>query len=138
MLKFYNFLIEYRHFISLATIVVLLSFVSSNAFAQLGRGCYVAGVLYTENVPDQGNRYFYRTPGNLASSCGFEPTGNSGNCRLYNGGNVNNNNSYTLYNDAFSNDWEEISCPIDDYVWFLLVGIAGVVIFKFKLNLIFS
>lgn len=95
------------------------------AKAEIGRGCYVGGVLYTENTA-KGNRFFYRAPGNLVSDCGYNPIGNDGNCRLYNGGNINNNNSYTLYEDAFSNKWEEIECPIDTYVWFLLIAVAGV------------
>lgn len=98
--------------------------------AQLGRGCYVGGVLYTSNTP-AGNRYFYRDV-SLSSDCGFERTGNQGNCRLYNSGNVNSNSSYTQYGDAFSNDWEEISCPIDNSVWFILIITCGFSIFRLQ------
>ncbi|RYG01606.1 MAG: hypothetical protein EOO07_33965 [Chitinophagaceae bacterium] len=110
-------------------LVGCLFFVS--AHAQLGRGCYVGGVLYTTNTSN-GNRFFYRSPGNITNSCGYTPTGNDGNCRLYNSGPLGNNNSYTLYYDAFSNDWAEIICPIDDQVWLLIVSIAGFSIWKFR------
>lgn len=108
--------------------VFLLIFMSLNLAAQIGRGCYVDGVLYTANTA-KGNRYFYRTPGEMNSACGFVPTGNDGNCRLYNSGNINNNSSYTLYNDSFSNDWAE-NCPLDDYIPYVLLGVVGLVVAK--------
>ncbi|MES2419213.1 MAG: hypothetical protein V4541_13580 [Bacteroidota bacterium] len=98
----------------------------------IGRGCYVDGVLYTTNTA-KGNRFFYRTSGTLISDCGFVVTGsNDGNCRLYNSGNINKNASYTLYAESFGNKWEEISCPIDNEVWMLLVSVSVFVVLKVK------
>jgi hypothetical protein len=114
-------------------LLFLLFIISLNLSAQIGRGCYVDGVLYTENTA-KGNRFFYRTSGVLLNDCGFIPTGNDGNCRLYNGGNINNNNSYTLYEDSFSNDWEVIPCPLDKYVWYLLVSISTFSFFRLRYN----
>ncbi|MCY1507263.1 hypothetical protein D9M68_415360 [compost metagenome] len=113
---------------SLKYVVLLLVLLCSMPFglhANIGRGCYVGGVLYTQNTA-KGNRYFYRSPGNLTSDCGFQPVGNNANCRLYNSGNINNNSSYTLYSGAFSNKWEEIICPIDENVWMLVCSAAGI------------
>jgi hypothetical protein len=112
------------------SLTICFLFCYSFANAQLGRGCYVGGLLYTANT-SAGNRYFYRTS-SISSDCGFERTGNEGNCRLYNSGNINNNNSYTQYGDAFSNDWEEISCPIDGNVWLILISTCAFSIFKLR------
>ena len=111
-------------FISISTVI--------HVNAQIGKGCYVGGVLYTNNN-SKGNRYFYQPPGDLYSVCGYNPTGNSGNCFIYNSGPISNINSYIKYIGGFSNDWEEIECPIDDYVWVLLILCVVVSIFKFKL-----
>ncbi len=125
--------IKRTHWLKVISIclIIFLAGIFSTAKAQIGRGCYVGGVLYTDKT-SAGNRYFYRTSGTLTDPCGYTRTGNQGNCRLYNGGNINNNNSYTLYNDAFSNDWDVIICPIDHEVWLLLIATAGFSIFRFK------
>ncbi|MEJ5995881.1 hypothetical protein WG904_15735 [Pedobacter sp. Du54] len=112
-------------------LILLISLFYESAHAQLGRGCYVGGVLYTTNT-SKGNRFFYRSPGNITNVCGYTPTGNDGNCRLYNSGPLGNNNSYTLYSDAFSNDWAEINCPIDDYVWLLMLSAVGLSVWRFR------
>lgn len=112
-------------------LVMGFSCLINTAKAQLGKGCYVEGVLYTSNTSN-GNRYFYRSPGNISNPCGYVRTGNIGNCRLYNSGPLGNNSSYTLYTDAFSSDWAEVECPIDDYVWLLLVAIGGISILRFR------
>jgi hypothetical protein len=116
--------------IKLCLLFVLMS-VSLCIHAQIGRGCYVDGVLYTANTP-KGNKYFYRTSGINTTQCEFVSTGNDGNCRLYNGGNINNNSSYTRYLNAYSSAWEEITCPLDDYVWVLLASISAVVFFRLR------
>lgn len=111
--------------------IIVLSFLVNVVHAETIRGCYVNGVLYTNNT-SKGNRYFYRT-GGLIAECGFEPTGtNNGICRLYNSGPVSKNSSYTIYNESFNNKWDEINCPIDDYVWPLMILIAMIAIYKFK------
>ena len=133
MVNSWNFLIRYRQIVSCIVFLVLFFLISNTPVTAIGRGCYVGGVLYTENT-DNGNRFFYRSPGQLTSACGFNDTGNrDGNCRLYNGGNIYNNGSYTLYYDSFDNAWEEISCPLDDYVWVLFLAISLVVVLKFRL-----
>lgn len=76
--------------------------------AQIGRVCYVGGVLYTSRT-SKSNKHFYRTPGDMNSVCGFTKTGNTKNCRLYNGDDESKNSSYTAYSNSFSNDWDEIS-----------------------------
>ncbi|MGF1924984.1 MAG: hypothetical protein ACQUHE_12465 [Bacteroidia bacterium] len=112
-------------------LITLFVFFIADANAQIGRGCYVDGVLYTANT-SKGNRFFYRSPGNLSDPCGYEYTGsNDGQCRLYNSGPEGNNSSYTSYPTSFGNDWAVIACPIDDYVWILLVVIGGLVSNKF-------
>jgi hypothetical protein len=117
----------------LITLLILLTF--SNASAQLGRGCLVDGLLYTSNT-SRGNRFFYRTVGGLSTTCEFVQTGsNVGNCRLYNGGNEADNTSYTLYTDAFSNDWEEVTpCPLDNHFYMLLIFIFGIFSIKLKFS----
>ena len=106
-------------------LVILFTLIFTESKAQLGRGCYVDGVLYTENT-SKSNRHFYASPGNLTSVCGFQRTGNTNNCRIYVSGPIANNSSYTLYGTHFSNDWEEIvGCPLDEYVWVLIVVVAG-------------
>lgn len=106
-------------------ISLILLFCCITLFAKaIGNGCYVGGVLYTANT-SYGAIYFYRSPGNLNSICGFEPTGNqSGRCYLYNSGKINKNSSYTRYNNSYSNGWEEINCPIDEEIWILLIPIS--------------
>lgn len=101
------------------------------ANAQLGPGCYVGGVLYTSTT-SKSNRHFYRTPGDMNSVCGFIRTGSNNTCRLYNGGDESINSSYTAYSNSFSNDWDEISCPIDSYVWVLLLTSAVFSFFRLK------
>lgn len=123
-----NIVIQNAVLIKLVLVFILL-LISISLSAQIGRGCYVDGVLYTQNT-SKGNRFFYRTSGVLTTDCEFVPTGNDGNCRLYNGGNINNNSSYTLYNDAFSNDWMEIECPLDDYAFPILSVLGGYVFFR--------
>lgn len=114
-------------------IVILLTIISIDVNAQIGRGCYVDGVLYTSNT-SKGNRFFYRTPGNLSDPCGYVYTGsNDGQCRLYNSGPVGNNSSYTQYLNNFGNDWDVIACPIDDYVWLLIIALVGLAVFKFNI-----
>ena len=112
-------------------LLICLLVCSFPSYAQFGRGCYVDGVLYTANT-SKSNRHFYRTSGVLTSPCGFVRTGNTNNCRLFNGGNESNNSNYTLYNSSFSNDWDELICPIDDYAWLLMISVAGISILKFR------
>ena len=110
------------------TITLLTTFYAN---AQLGSGCYVGGILYTTET-ERGPRFFYRTP-DFVSDCGFVRTGsNLAICRLYNGGPINNINSYTSYPNSFSNDWREINCPIDSEVWLLLLVVSGFSIFRLK------
>lgn len=122
-------------FIATIIISLFLSFTVELANAQIGRGCLVNGLLYTSRTP-AGNRYFYRTSGVLSTSCSFIPTGqNSGNCRLYNSGPIDVNSSYTQYPDAFSNDWEEVECPIDTHIYLLFLFVFGLCANKFyRLN----
>lgn len=112
-------------------LIIFLTGISVKLNAQYGRGCYVDGVLYTSNTSN-GNRFFYRSPGNLTNICGYTPTGNDGNCRLYNSGPIGNNSSYTLYYDSFSNDWTEVICPLDDHVWLLLLSATGFSVLRFR------
>jgi hypothetical protein len=125
-----NFLLQNTVLIKLCFLFVLMS-ISLSIHAQIGRGCHVDGVLYTANTP-KGNKYFYRTSGVMTTSCEFVPTGNDGNCRLYNGGNINNNCSYTRYLNSFSSDWNEISCPLDQYVWVLLASFSTICFFRLR------
>lgn len=124
--------ISYRKIAFCATVTTLFLLITTIKVSAIGRGCYVGGVLYTLNT-DNGNRFFYRSPGQLTSACGFNDIGTrEGNCRLYDGGNIYNNSSYTVYYDAFDNGWEEINCPLDNYVWMLISSIIGLSIFKFS------
>ena len=127
--NFFN--INWKYITTIAFSLFLSSTVEL-ANAQIGRGCLVDGFLYT-NKTSAGNRYFYRTSGVLSTSCEFIPTGiNSGNCRLYNGGPIGSNSSYTLYPDAFSNDWEEVECPIDNHIYLFFLFVFGIYSNKFN------
>lgn len=96
----------------------------NGTFAQTVRGCLVGNVLYTE-PSGRGNDYFLRSPGNRTSTCGFFRVGNTSNCRLYNGGPISEESSYTLYPDAASNAWAEVgNCPVDTDVWMLLMPVS--------------
>lgn len=118
----------------------ILFLFSQKINAQTGRGCYVGGVLYTENTGtslNQTNRYFYTNSGAISSVCGFDDTGTKqGKCYLYDGsGSINSASNYTQYNDNFDNQWTEINCSIDDDVWILLLIITDFSILKLKLKL---
>lgn len=105
---------------------LLLNFLAIDAlFAQQGvRGCVVGNVIYTQ-PSGRGNDYFLRSPGNRTSTCGFQRVGNTSNCRLYNSGDINTESSYTLYPDAASSGWVDVSnCPVDDTAWILFVPIS--------------
>ncbi|MEJ5993790.1 hypothetical protein WG904_05090 [Pedobacter sp. Du54] len=125
-----NFLLQNTVLIKLCFLFVLMS-ISFSTRAQIGRGCYVGGVLYTANTA-KGNKYFYRTSGVKTTPCEFVRTGNQAHCRLYNGGNINNNASYTKYLNAFSNDWDEVICPLDQYVWVLLASFSTISFFRLR------
>lgn len=103
---------------------LLLSILCADTTFAQQRGCLVGNVLYTE-PSGRGNDYFLRSPGNRTSTCGFQRVGNTSNCRLYNSGDINAESSYTLYHDAASNGWVEISnCPVDDTAWMLFVPVS--------------
>ncbi|MES2652167.1 MAG: hypothetical protein V4663_10520 [Bacteroidota bacterium] len=111
------------------TLINSLFYINVNA----ADGCYVGGVLYTGHTPKSG-AYFYRTSGNITADCGVTGT-ISGSCRLYNSGNTNNNSSYTQYSNSYSTSISVVVCPIDDYVWLLMLVVAGFSFFKFRSSL---
>lgn len=111
--------------ISLFTLFVSFFYLNVKA----ADGCYVSGVLYASHTSKSG-AYFFRTPSTVAN-CGV--TGIiSGGCRLYNSGSQNSNSSYTLYGSSYSSNISVTVCPIDDYVWALLLASAAFSVIHFK------
>lgn len=119
------------YFLKFSLFFLFLISLSFYQTAKAADGCYVSGVLYASHT--KSGAYFYRTP-NTVATCGVTGT-ISGSCRLYNSGNINNNSSYTQYGSSYSSNISAIAvCPLDDYVWVLIVAVMGVLFFRFKNN----
>lgn len=115
---------------------VFLFLFSSTSFyvkAGFGNGCYVGGLLYTTNT-SKGAKYFYAAPF-YNSVCGYKPIPKlNGKCYIYKGtGPLNKNSSYNSFAKSYAADWNEINCPLDDYVWVLLFVAAGFSIIRLRL-----
>jgi hypothetical protein len=108
-------------------VTLFVSFFNLNVNA--ADGCYVDGVLYAAHTSKSG-AYFYRTPSTVAD-CGVTGT-ISGSCRLYNSGSESVNSSYTRYLNSFSSNISVTVCPLDDYVWLLIIAIAAFSVFHFR------
>jgi len=97
---------------------------TGNVFADIG--CLVGNTLYT-NLTGGCTRCFDNTPGDIFITCGWTRVGTTNTCRVYLGsGSLTNTANYTLYNTAYSSNWQRItSCPLDKYLPILIFPIVG-------------